>query len=167
MPSFMARARADLNSWRDLATTTTSPSAAAPIWRDLTTPTTSSPRGDTDLTTPTTSPRRTSARHRFDDSYHLTERTAHRFDDSYNLTNAHARTARRHTNNSAEPAVAPASIYKSMDYNRELRRRHSLQDLVQTVLRRLKSMVYNDLTSLTCGVDLDLRSRRFGSDLST
>jgi hypothetical protein len=55
----------------------------------------------------------------------------------------------RHTNNTAEPAAAPASIYKSMDYNRELERRRSLQELVQTVLGRLKNMVYNDLTSLT------------------
>jgi hypothetical protein len=144
---------------------------------DLTTPTTSSPQAHTaarsydsnnlltayggsinrlttararrtDLTTPTTSSPQA--------------RTAARSYDSNNLlTTASA----RHTSNTAELVVAPAS--KSMDYNRELGRQHSLQDLVQRLLRRLENTVYNDLTSLTRGVDLHLRSRRFGLDLST
>jgi hypothetical protein len=51
--------------------------------------------------------------------------------------------------------AAPASIYKSMDYNRELRRQGSLQDLVYQLLRRLKYAVFNDFANLnlTRGVD--------------
>jgi hypothetical protein len=169
MPSFMGR------SEEVLTTTTTSSSTTSSPRRDLTatthspctrsaatamTTTTSSPR---DLTTPTTSsPRRW---HRFDDSYHLTERTSTRRTDLTTPTTSQMRahgipTTRR-------SGGAPASIYKSMDYNRELERRRSLQELVQRLPRRLEKMVYNDLTSLTYLVDLDLRSRRFGSDLST
>jgi hypothetical protein len=104
--------------------------------------------GGTDLTTPTTS----------------SPRTAARSDDSYNLTNARARARRS----------IPTTQRRRWRWRR---RRASTKAWITTELgrRRHCKIWYNGClgglntryTNLTRGVDLALRSCRFGSDLST
>ena len=104
--------------------------------------------GGTDLTTPTTS----------------SPRTAAQSNDSCNLTNARARARRG----------IPTTRRRQWRWRR---RRASIKALITTELGRRHhcKIWYNGYlgglniwyTNLTRGVDLALRSRRFGSDLST